>query len=565
VRLSDLGRTMRHVRHLRPAQITAQLRHLLLGEGRRSSRSPTSPALRVEAAAVAFLPAPAHARYDGALGFELIHRRHRFRDEIDWSELGNGPLWAFHLNQFDYARAPSLSPKSRWQLIDHWIENCHDGPGWAPHPISLRTLSWGKLLLTPGALELSPDRAERVRTSIAHQIETLAEAFETRLQANHLFSNIASVVFAGLMFEGERADAWLKSESDLRREISLQIQGDGSHIEGSPMYHALLLESVLDLINLSRAVGNRAPAGLVASLEDAASRMLGAHRIWTHPDAEIALLGDAAFDIAHLPQALETYAASLGIDPIGPARPGALDDAGVFRMESGKLVLIATAAPPMPAYQPGHAHCDALSFELSIGDERVVTDTGVTEYIPGALRDISRETASHATLQIDGGEQSEIWAAHRVGGRCTVEIENSESNRLVAACNSWSTRHTRHRRSFELDAGRLVIEDAISGEPASVRFALPLAPGLEPRLRASDSPTSSATPSSASVTTAGTMVLWLRLRDGESLRIDLPEGVRWRIERAAYFPRFGERIDRTCLVGDCDGFRLGTWSFSLSP
>jgi uncharacterized heparinase superfamily protein len=35
----------------------------------------------------------------------------------------------------------------------------------------------------------------------------------------------------------------------------------------------------------------------------------------------------------------------------------------------------------MPSYQPGHAHCDALSFELCIGRERVVTDTGVTEYV----------------------------------------------------------------------------------------------------------------------------------------------------------------------------------------
>lgn len=561
MRLAHLARTLRHVRHLRPAQITAQLRHLLVGEGRQSSRVPSLPSRHVSAAAVPFLPAPAHAHYDGGLGFELIHRAHRFRDEIDWNDLAMGPLWAFHLHQFDYARAPALSAKSRWSLIDHWIENCDEGAGWAPHPISLRILSWGKLLLTPGALDLSPDQAARMHRAMAHQVETLASALETRLQANHLFSNILSVVFAGLLFEGERADVWLALESSLRREIGVQIQGDGSHIEGSPMYHALLLENVLDLLNLSRAAGDRAPRPLVASLEDAARRMLGAHRVWTHPDGEIALLGDAAFDIAHPPRVLEAYADSLGIDPVGPARAGALQDAGVFRMQSGDLVLIATASAPMPAYQPGHAHCDALSFELSIGNERVVTDTGVTEYILGALREISRETASHATLQIDGSEQSEIWSAHRVGGRCEVEVENFAQNRLDAHCVSWSRPHTRHHRSFQLAGERLLIEDRIVGDPVPVRFALPLAPGLEPQLRATDSSTKAAPFGEA---TREPMTLWLVLRSGESVRVDLPVGVRWSIERRAYFPRFGENIERACLVGISDAFRFGTWRFSLA-
>lgn len=562
MKLSQLGRTMRHVRHLRPAQIGAQLRHILLGEGRQSSRAAALPRLGVDAVTVPFLPAPAHAHCDGALGFELIHRSHRFRNEIDWNELGKGPLWAFHLHQFDYARDPRLSPKTRWRLIDHWIEHCHDGAGWAPHPISLRILSWGKLLLTPGALELSPEQAARMQTSMAHQVETLTGALEIRLQANHLFSNILSVVFAGLMFEGERADSWLSLESNLRRQIAIQIQRDGSHIEGSPMYHALLLENLLDLLNLARAVGSRASDRLMASLSDAASRMLGAHRVWTHPDAQIALLGDAAFDIAHPPAALEAYAGSLGIAPVGPAVEGALEDAGVFRMVSGDLVLIATASAPTPAYQPGHAHCDALSFELSIGKERVITDTGVTEYILGALRDISRETASHATLKIDDSEQSEIWAAHRVGGRCRVDVESFKPLRLEASCVSWSTPRTRHHRSFDLDGGRLVIEDRIVGELLPVRFALPLAPGLEPELRSEDSSTRDSRHSDA---TPGPMTLRLILRSGKTLCIDLPVGVCWSVERRAYFPRFGERIERACLVGTSDTFRFGSWRFSLAP
>ena len=45
------------------------------------------------------------------------------RDEVDWDFQGEGPLWSFHLHQFDYARETSLHPSARWNLIDHWIDH----------------------------------------------------------------------------------------------------------------------------------------------------------------------------------------------------------------------------------------------------------------------------------------------------------------------------------------------------------------------------------------------------------------------------------------------------------
>lgn len=556
MKFAQLGQILRTVRHLRPHQFAAAVLHVVRGGRRPRVKPVATPSLRAKVVSVPFLPAPAHARFDGARNFELIHRSHGFRDKIDWNYEGLGPLWAFHLHQFDYLRAPSLSSAARRRLIDDWIEHCVDGPGWDPHPISLRIVSWGKLLLTPGALEQSDEHATRMRASMAHQLETLSRGLEIRLQGNHLFSNLLGVVFAGLLFEGSRADAWLALESDLRREIAIQIQPDGSHIEGSPMYHALLLENVLDLLNLARAQGVRAPEALIVSLAAAAQRMLGAHRVWTHPDGEIALLGDAAFDIAQPPAKLEAYASSLGIKVKLSPRSGALADAGVYRMESADLVLIATAAPPAPAYQPGHAHCDALSFELSVGTQRVITDTGVSEYIPGKLREISRQTSSHATLQIDDCEQSEIWAPHRIGGRCEVEIEIATESCLDAHCTSWSRPRTRHRRLFQLAGGRLTIEDWIEGEQMPVKFHLPLAPDLEPELLV--------THANGAAGESGRAKLSLELRDDKKLWIELPTGVHWAIERSAYFPRFGEHVERACLVGKADGFRTGTWRFSVS-
>jgi len=551
-----LGRLLRTIRHISPRQIVAQALHTISGDVDPVDWPGEAPPLACRRSAVPCLPAPDHARFDGWSRIELIGREVQFREGVDWDVAGEGPLWTYHLHQFDYLRDPGISPQARWSLMQDWIERCRGGAGWSPHPTSLRILSWGKLILTPGALDLDPGSSELLRRSLAIQAETLSRNLELRLRANHLFSNLLGVVFAGLLFEGPRADSWLRFESEFRRELGEQILADGSHVEGSPMYHGLLLENVLDLLNLARSVPRRTPPPLLAALEDVAARMLGAHRVWCHPDGEVALLGDSAFGIAQPPERLDDYAAALGVIAQGPVDTGVLPDAGIARLQCGSFTLIASASPPMPSYQPGHAHCDALSFELSVGEQRVVVDTGVTEYIPGPLRDQSRATRSHATFEVGGREQAEVWAAHRVGGRPGVSLTRIVPGVEIAAqCAGWATPDSNHRRVFRVDSGSLEIRDRLEGPERRVRMALPLAPGLVPELR----PVSGSGPDSG----GEAFLLRVGLERGFELEVELPRGVAWRIGSAPYFPRFGSNLERACLIGEADGFREGTWRFNL--
>jgi hypothetical protein len=265
----------------------------------------------------------------------------------------------------------------------------------------------------------------------------------------------------------------------------------------------------------------------------------------THPDGEIALFGDSAFAVAQPPPDLERYAARLGVEATGPARAGVLEASGYVRLAAEPFTLIASVAGPMPAYQPGHSHCDALSFELSVGRERVVTDTGVAEYIPGELRDRSRATSSHSTLEIDGEEQAEIWAAHRIGGRPKVALISVDPGRRAeAVCAAWATPRVLHRRVFEVDGASVAIHDELTGPVASVRLHLPLAPGLVPRLDRSGAA--------------------IHLPEGPRLRIELPQGVRWRVTRTPYFPEFGKTIDRHALLGEADSLRSATMRIRIA-
>ncbi len=548
-RWGRIGRLLRTLAHLGPRQARAQVVYAARGIRPPPGAKGQLPNFSRGGTPESFLPGPDHARWLPSGELELIRRKVDFSRGVDWAYTGEGRLWLYHLNQCDHLRAPGLAPDECLGVMLDWVRGCLGGAGWDPHPTSLRILSWGKLFLTPGAIEPTEQEQAELRGSLARQLDHLDRNLEVRLGANHLLSNLLGVVFGGLLFEGPRADFWLRRANRLRAELSAQFGPDGAHEERSPMYHGLLLENLLDLMNLARSRPDRTPRGLLEALESTATAALGALSVWRHPDGEIALFGDSAFGVAHPPDTLIDYARSLGLTPGLPATPGLLETAGFGRLEGGPFALVVSVAGPAPAHQPGHAHCDALAFELVCKGQRVVCDTGVYGYEPGERRGVARATRSHATLEVLGEEQAEIWAAHRVGGRSKVELIDFETDRsLEATCAGWSTPDSLHRRRFSLGEGVLEIQDTLEGVVGSAILTLPLAPGIEPRLSDRD----------------GVVEADMALREGGRLRVGLPLAVDWRIERTPYYPEFGREVERACLVGRTAAFETGTWRFYFS-
>ena len=526
-------RLLRTLWYMRPSQWTGKLRRSLLpARGpRRAGGAP--PQLAVSAPPVPFPPPPAHIDVHGLDRLGLIGQEVSWGSAIDWDHSDAGPLWAYHLHQFDWVRHAGLTPAERLQVMESWYRNHPKGVGWAPFPISLRSFAWGKLLLDEGAL--AGDAAARTTLvgSLADQLATLAADPETHLLANHYLWNQLALVFGGVLLDGSESEIWRGAQAALCAELAEQVPADGLHYERCPSYHALLLENLLDLINVARAPEARLRTDTLDYLIATAERMLGALRFLTHPDGEIALFGDSAFGVAQRPEILLAYAEALGLDTKAGSGAVHLCESGFARLEAGPFTLLVTASLPSPSHQPGHAHCDALSFELSFGSERVVTDTGVTEYVPGPLREAARATTSHATVEIEGEEQAELWAAHRIGGRPDVALPSvipspEGGGAAEAVCAGWATPEVLHRRRFELDGSGLVIIDSFDRPPREACFSFPLAPGLEPKLE-----------DGAATVAVGSALL----------RIELPPELEYSVERAPYFPAFGAVVERAVLRG----------------
>jgi len=381
--------------------------------------------------------------------FRFLNQEHTV---ASWNDSHLPKLWLYNLHYFDY---PTL------ELMERWLAENPPGTGngWEPYPLSLRTVNWMKHALGGAALPVA------VLESLAVQVRYLAQSVEYHLLANHLFVNGKALVFAGAFFEGPEAAGWLRMGLEiLAREVPEQVLADGGHFERSPMYHALILEDLLDLIELGRVYGS-IPEAVETRWREAAGRMLGWLRRMLHPDGEIAFFNDAAFGVAPAAAELFSYAGRLGVTE----RAVRLRESGYYRLENERAVVLIDAGPIGPDYQPGHAHADTLSFELSVDGRRVVVNSGTSTYENNALRHWQRSTAAHNTVAIDGENQSEMWSAFRVARRAYPSGVRSDDATYVEASHDGYRRLADpviHRRRFGLGAEALTITDEVMGRGA---------------------------------------------------------------------------------------------------
>ena len=407
--------------------------------------------------------------------FAFLNRRENLGWPPRWNDTALPRLWIYNLHYFEFLE--SLAYEDGRALILDWIAHhplARGNPGWEPYPTSLRLLAWCAWLFAAHRERTEADRelCGAAWRSIWLQAEWLARHLETHLRANHLLENAAALAFSGACFPGP-GDAWReRGIAWLERELAEQMLPDGMHFERSPMYHA----RVVHVLERLAATGAPELALLVSGSLPRARAALG---LLCHPDGEIALLNDAAFGIAPHPA-----------DLVGdPAPEGAFElrDAGYFGARASGDYLVCDAAPIGPDYQPGHAHGDLLSFELSFAGQRVVVDAGVHGYDGDPLRAWCRSTRAHNTVEIYGSDQCEFWSTFRVARRARprdVEFALLPGGFRLSAWHDGYERlrgRPRHAREFRwYDEGVLLVRDRVTAHrPVSAVSRLHLHPACE--------------------------------------------------------------------------------------
>lgn len=470
------------VRYLKPSQIT----HRLYSRVRRVAPNLAPAPNRRRLSGTWCLPPFRPQSLFGNGRVIFLNRQETLTGATDWNSSKLPKLWLYNLHYFDDLTSDPSSAQTDKQrrFLKRWIEENPPGTGngWEPYPTSLRIVNWIKWALRGEEFD------EAMRHSLAIQARWLGRHLEWHLLGNHLMANAKAMIFAGLFFDGPQAQAWLETgQSILERQLPEQILPDGGHFELSPMYHAIILEDLMDILNIARAfdIETLTPfSGLPAKIT-AMRRWLA---IMSHPDGQISFFNDATFGIAPEPAKLDAYAHRLQLDHISAPQDGLthLKESGYVRVQMAGFVSFLDLADVGATYIPGHAHADTLSFEVSCGGNRVLVNGGTSTYAPGPERHGERATRSHNTVEIDGQNSSEIWAAFRVARRARVSglhIHETADKITVAASHDGYRRlpgRPLHQRKWEFSDRGLTVSDTTPPAIPATAYVL-LAPDVHPK------------------------------------------------------------------------------------
>ena len=234
-------------------------------------------------------------RLTGPNRFRFLNEERLLKTYGAWQDDSRPKLWLYNLHYFDDLNAEYSSQRIEWHLslLDRWLRDNppQSGVGWEPYPLSRRIPNWVKWDLRTGLLSMA------MQENLAVQLRHLYRRLEWHLLGNHLLANAKALIFGGSYFSGDEAEDWLNNGVLLLREqLAEQILPDGGHFERSPMYHALVLEDLLDIINLFQVYGlfrdsdSETWSHLYDILRPTIQKMLGWLQVMCHPDGEIGFL-----------------------------------------------------------------------------------------------------------------------------------------------------------------------------------------------------------------------------------------------------------------------------------
>ncbi len=452
-----------------------------------------------------------------------------------WKGVGQGTAFRRELHGFAWLRdlraaGGDAARRHARLLVEHWLDHHAqwDRLTWRPDVLGQRIMNW--LSAHDFFLASADDRfRHRVLAMLARQTRHLARVAPGGAGGAQQVDALRGLI-AGVLAVPSAAPALPRALRLLDRAIASQILPDGGHGTRNPSVHLSVLRALIDIRSMLRQAGETPPE----SVQQAVDRMTPALRFFKHGDGRLALFNGAQEGVAIQVDAALARADARG-RPMKSAR-----HSGFERILAGRtLLLMDVGAPPAPGLDDA-AHAGVLSFELSVGRERLIVNCGaMPEAGDGPVGDwhgVLRGTAAHSTLAVADTNAFGVADGGGVERRpVTVEAERMAEQGAVLIDASHDGYRPRfglvHRRRLYVSAGgddirgedALVVDtDPLTGRPkaADRADAFAIRFHLHPDVR-------------ASMTQDGAAVL-LRLAGGAGFRF-LAAGAGMALEESVYF------------------------------
>jgi uncharacterized heparinase superfamily protein len=386
-----------------------------------------------------------------------------FGEKMDWFlQPANNTDWRWELNRHVYfvtlGRAFAYSSETRYvqtfaRLLHDWLDHnppAVNAPNWmSVLEVAYRANAWA-WALTHFRAALDDESLLACLRGLWLHARYLAANLEYSSPNNHLWLESKALAMLGILFpEFRDAGGWVTVGLNvLWREVQRQILADGVHVEQATLYHRILASELAELLIVMEDNGLSAPVAARRAL----AGMLRFELAFLKPNGEPPLIGDSTLTDSYLRFNARLVGAAVLRQPelaggeldeatlwlIGPARADwllrhaterarpesqAFARGGYCVMRSADRYLIFDCGPFGYPLAPGHAHCDALSFELFAAGHTWLMDPGVYSYHLGAdWRRFFRSTAAHNTLVVDGQDQTRLLDDWRVGRQARARL-----------------------------------------------------------------------------------------------------------------------------------------------
>ena len=309
-----------------------------------------------------------------------------------WERELQGFAWLRHLRASDL----KVSKSNARSLVRDWIrQGARNHPiAFEPEVMARRVLSWlaQSPLVLDGADHAFYRRFMRSLTAQVRMLRRIALDAPPGLPRLNIIIAIAAAAVASPHQERFLKHAGRLLETELQR----QILSDGGHVSRSPGAVLELLADLLPLRQAYAARGIQPPQGLLTAID----RMMPMIRFFRHGDGALARFNGTC------DTPVDLIATVLAYDDIRGTPVSTATHTGFQRLAGGDTtVLFDTGAPP-PIELSDNAHAGCLSFELSIGRQRLIVNCGAAGMPGSRLRRLSRTTAAHTTATINDASSS---------------------------------------------------------------------------------------------------------------------------------------------------------------
>jgi len=397
-----------------------------------------------------------------------------------WRAAAHGFAWLRDLRQLgtDAARTRARD------LTEDWLSRGGNRDmAMAPEVAAARISAW---LGHWDFLAATADDGFRRRLLTRLALDARALSVDLPAEAAH---RGALVTLKGVMAAAVALDeeTWMqRALRFLPGELERQFHSDGCHVERSPGQLLLAVQDLIEIRNLLHGAEVDAPPALSAVLD----RACHALRLFKLGDGGLAAFNGTRGDPAALVDLVLTHGQAKGRAPLQ------LEDGGFHRLQAARAVVVCDAGPPPPSRPKDpatglprgadrFAHAGTLSFEMSVGRERLVVNCGAAPAAESGWRDALRATAAHSTLVIAETNSAELRdeGLGRRPERVEAERHEAEGAQWLDAAHDGWRRNFRavHRRRLYLAGngedlrGEDILEMGEQGTPLPsflVRFHL---------------------------------------------------------------------------------------------